>query len=565
MRPRRAYDRRVKSAADLDELLPVRLVRGAADPSILVWALTALLPDLGDEYRAVAVSEILAAARAGAEAEGLAHAAAMVAPYLPQTERTEVLGVGLSAARGMVDPYCRASALAALAPHLAPPDRLAAVTDVVGAALEAEEAGIAVGAVVELAPQLEDDDRAGAAAAAFAALATTEDWEERHDQLARLAPYLPDRLLATALDIALRFDEPDYPGGERDAYNNAAALAALAPRLSTARLAAALTAARAIPDPALRASALMALAPALGDAERGAALRAALAAAGEIRGPNRRACVLVRLAPHLTDVDRASAVATALDAVAALTPRALTLEVAGDLLREDADPHADRCPTAAITISLAAQARAELLTKLAPLLSAEQRHRAGADALETIRQAPLPSPRNELLERLRALAALLPHVPQSTREPAATDAFSVATSITDPTTRAFAIAALAPSLADRLLPEALAAIATPIDFAEPLIQLVPHLPVHLTAEALDAAAQITRPIDRARAIARIADHAGEPWSDLAEAARGALQAATKRGELLAVLDHLAPLIGRLSRTTAREPDHASRTGNSDAP
>jgi len=125
-----------------------------------------------------------------------------------------------------------------------------------------------------------------------------DPWQ-RAEALEKLAPHLPENLLARALAAAR---------GIRDAGDRAQALAALAPHLPPDErpqvLAQALAAARGIRDAGDRAQALAALAPHLPPDERPQVLAEALAAAREIGDAGDRARALAALAPRLAELPR---------------------------------------------------------------------------------------------------------------------------------------------------------------------------------------------------------------------------------------------------------------------
>jgi truncated hemoglobin YjbI len=193
-----------------------------------------------------------------------------------------------------------------------------------------------------------------------------DPWQ-RAEALEKLAPHLPENLLAQALAAAREI---------RDVPVRAWALAALAPHLppdlQPTVLAEALAAARGIRDERWRAQALAALAPHLPPDERPQVLAEALAAAREIGDADDRAEALAALAPHLPPN---------------LLPQALA---AARGIRDE-------------------RWRAQALATLAPHLPPDERPQVLAEALAAAREI------GDADDRAEALAALAPRLAELPR------------------------------------------------------------------------------------------------------------------------------------------------------
>jgi ribosomal protein L17 len=193
--------------------------------------------------------------------------------------------------------------------------------------------------------------------------------------------------------------------------------------------------------------------------------------------------------------------------------------------------------------------RAEALTKLAVMspvgAPAEWKLQVLAEALSAAREIDIPYTRAE------ALAALAPHLADEQKWQVLDEALAAAREIDDPYDRAEALAALAPHLADeqkrQVLDEALAA-AREIDSlytrAEALAALAPHLADEqkrqVLDEALAAAREIGWPYFRAEALAALAPHLVDEQKQQALAAAREIDdpCARAKAALAALAPHL---------------------------
>jgi DNA-directed RNA polymerase subunit F len=187
-------------------------------------------------------------------------------------------------------------------------------------------------------------------------------------------------------------------------------------------------------------------------------------------------------------------------------------------------------------------ARALLLGRMIPYLSATHRLRALNGALNAIEQISGDD------ARTRALIALAPHIdavgslqdlPEGLQQ-----VIQVTFSIERQADRARAFAALAPYLSPELLSEALQIvkdIADDHDRAQTLAKLAPHLPDDLTVAAYGVARELQTPEARATALAVIAPYlsAAARAQALADTLAAALGIADRYERVVALID-LAP-------------------------
>ena len=267
---------RVRAVAALVHALPDTVVSEVleaatrtTDPYVRARAVAALAPGLSDERRGAALRDALAAASTITDPGEQGRALAALAPALPD----ELIPEALDTAATVGDPNERALVLAALAPTL--PDTLVSAAFAVVTSTIAPDARAWV--MVALAPALAGEPRAGALHDALDAASAVTVPAARAGALAALAPALADGPRVGALRVALM-----ATSDIADPHASALLLTALAPLLPDTLLPDALQAASTITDQVARALALAALAP---GEQCVAAFRAALAAAGATADP----------------------------------------------------------------------------------------------------------------------------------------------------------------------------------------------------------------------------------------------------------------------------------------
>ncbi|MBL7489668.1 hypothetical protein I6A60_23110 [Frankia sp. AgB1.9] len=315
-------------------------------------------------------------------------------------------------------------------------------------------------------------------------------------------------------------------------------------RLVEARMwspARALTFARAIPDPARRAEALITLAPHQPQDQRPAVLRQALNAAIAITGSYERAWALTMLAPHLPYelLGFALNAATAFDLPA---HRARVLTALAPCLPEGQRAELLEQALNAATAIDHSDERDRALMELAPHLPDGQHWQSlggtavvdwpestvhtpiqlGPDLLDDLRGLMLNVAIGAFVDqpedRARVLTALAPHLPEDQRTELLEKALNAATTINNPKVRAELLMALAEYMpGDRRSVvfgqalDAATAIPWPDDQSEMLTALVPHLPDELLGPALNLATAIDAPTSRSGVVTEHAPHAVEEW------------------------------------------------------
>ncbi|WP_203899493.1 hypothetical protein [Virgisporangium aliadipatigenens] len=291
-------------------------------------------------------------------------------------------------------------------------------------------------------------------------------------------------------------------------------------------------AARALAGVEWQARALTAVVPHLPDALRAEASDLAVAAAADVPDERGRFHALLALLPH-PEAER-----YAVEAVADMSPDEVRAAIRPD-------PAAFRTPA----LLEAAWSRAGVVSRalLAPLLSAERRAEvlAGALALEVPHQ------------RLEALVALIPHLPEESRAAALDRAWEAADSVADHAvwgamSRVESWRSLVPHLSgerrDAALRTALAAVVAVnrenfVVFE--LLRLAPLMPTDLLAMAVAKVGATRRPCWRAPGLFTLARHLP------AELLPRAVEAATAMGEPYWVGMAMAGIAPRLSADERR--------------
>jgi hypothetical protein len=454
-----------------------------------------------------------------------------LAPRLPEPERMKALHLALDAATAIDNPYFRSLALGRLAQYVAEPHRARVLELALDAAVaigDPREQGEALG---DLAPHLpvnllgsalgaataigdSPPDRAeilgeiaharhvpgphpGQASSSALITAIVDSPSDRAALLGEIADirHLPEaertQALGRLFDIATAIDNP---------YFRAWTLGDLAPYLSGSKrmqvLSLALGSAVTIDDPADRAQALGGLAQRLSEPERKRVLGLALDAAAAIDRPSTRAGMLGALAPHLP----ADLLGRAIDAAAAIDNPFYRARAFGGVAPHLLEP--DRMQVLGLALDAIGciddpYSRARLLGGLAPHLPVDLLRRA-------IDDAAIDNPPGRAL----ALGRLAPHLPVDLLG----RAMDIATAIEDPYFRTRALCRLASHLPVDLVIRALEAAASTIENpsgrVDVLVGLAPRSPeperTQVLGRALDAAAAIDNPTDRARSMTEIA-------------------------------------------------------------
>lgn len=293
-------------------------VKSIADDGDRAATLSRLTPHLPDDLNVAAI----AVAHELASSEARAAALLAIAPYLSATARAQVLAEALAAALAIERWYDRVVALTDLAPHLPDDLQRRALQEAMIAARSLPDEDERRRALIVLVPHLPDDLLADALADAYTlldplqrvpvlgallsrlpaepALRVTQDVidtahnltaaADKATLLATLAPVLPDELMPLAMAVARGVDTP---------YERMHVLTALLPRDPGGLHDDALAAARAVPDQAQRARALLELVAHTSFPARQRILDEALAAALNVGDEYDRASALASLAPYI--------------------------------------------------------------------------------------------------------------------------------------------------------------------------------------------------------------------------------------------------------------------------
>jgi hypothetical protein len=289
----------------LDEMLAqAASARGEVDRSDL---LAYLAPQLSPAQ----VSTALAIARGIVYASSRCRALIALARQLPEAEAPAVFAEAAVAARE--SEYSRPEDLLRLAQAAPLPLRAAALAEAIDAIRQSPHAHHRANWLAEASDLTEDDaERRSLLAGAFTAGAGIRDEFLRAEAVAALAPRLPSDVLPAAVQVAAALDSP---------YDAAKALVGLAPRLveDDAARQAALAAARALKYPIAAAPVFAALAAALPEGQRAGLVSEALALL-DIVDPENRAQELASLASHLPQPERLAVLELAVQAAEAHQP-----------------------------------------------------------------------------------------------------------------------------------------------------------------------------------------------------------------------------------------------------
>ena len=468
-------------------------------------------------------------------------AAALVAlaPRLPVPRRAEAAEQALTAVTASCWDNDLAYALDALAPHLSKPRLDGALAAALATTIHHEGSRATV--LGTLAPHLPE----ALLEQALATATTISDENQRARALGGLAPHLPEPLLTRALSATV---------GSWDQVQ-AEVLGALAPHLPeprrTAVLEQALAAAVAISSDHTRARALGALAPHLPEPLLGKAVDAAAA----ISYKNNRARALGELAPHLPEPRRSALIAEALRAAVATFNTSSGAETLGVLVPHLPEPYRTRILAKVLpaAISIDATSSTSHLKALAPHLPASLLEQALTDASALRSEG----------DRVEALAALAPQLPEPRRTAVLGEALTAAVAISSDYTRQKALAELAPHLAGPLLEQAITA-ATNLKGEHSRAEILGALAPHLTEprrtafleDALTVAiggrrGRLSRQLQRLaeRDLAKLAPHLPAPLLEKALAtgpsASGARAALARRAEILIPAQGVSWFVGFL--------------------
>ena len=346
-------------------------------------------------------------------------------------------------------------------------------------------------------PYLPTERQAQAVLGALDAVNEIYGDEARAQALIALAPYMeavgPLRYLPEGLQQAIHvtfsIENPD---------DRARAFAALAPYLSPELLTEALQAIRDITDDQVRAHTLTRLAPHLPDELQ----VAAYGIAQETAPAEARALALATIAPYLSATARAQALADALVAALAIERRYERVVALADLAPHLPDDLRARALQEAqnATRSIPDEGeRSRALVFLAPYVPDDWLPEAVADAYTIL----------EPDERVPALCALLPRLPDEPRLRVGQDLINLAIALKPPHQKASILAAVAPVLPAPLIDLAVQAatqIDTPYDRMHVLTALLPHQPEHLHSTALEAARAVPNRYQRTSALLELVPH-----------------------------------------------------------
>jgi tetratricopeptide (TPR) repeat protein len=509
--------------------------RRIADPEARLKALLTIHDLLPEAEQPAVLALALAAAAAISVEPSRGRALKGLAPLLPPG----LLEGALAAAAAISSEIRRAEALAGLAPFL-PPDVLGQALAAAGALTDDYARAMVLTALASHLPVTEQPDVLAQALAA----ADGAERGVRGLALDALVPLLPADLLPQALAAVTRDSHALW------------VLVTLAPRLPPDLLRQALAVVTAIPDDYLRAQALAALAPWLPAAEQPAVFDRALAAAIAITRDRSRAEALTALSARVPAAGQRAVVDRALAAATAVTDdrsRADALALlAGGAPEAEQPAVLDRALAAAITVA-DDRARVEAVERLAPRLppgllaqaltaTTAARTVAGTSSTESRNRIAASNAITNDSSRAEALATLAPYLP--------TDLFGqalgAATTITDDQSRGEALAGLAPYLPTDLFGQALGAataIVSDSSRARALAALAPHLPSDLLGRALTAATAIVSDSSRAEALAALAPRL--PAADQPAVVAQALAAATAIADGYACVMTLRALATRL--------------------
>lgn len=428
------------------------------DAASRVRALGALLEYLPVDLQNQAIEMALEAAACCIPSEyARANALSELPPHLPADWHTRLLDIAYE----LEDPDARAMLLGRMIPHLPQTLQHQALIGALNAIERISGDEARTQALIALAPYIDAIGPLhylpeGLQQAMTVTFSITRE-DERARAFAALAPYLSPDLMTEALHAAK---------GIGDDFERARTLGRLAPHLSGDLHVLIYSIARDVPTPAARVAALSAIAPYLPARTSLQALANAMAAAFSIQERYKRVEALVDLAPKLPED---------------LKPRALT----------DALTQVRSIPDE--------NERARALVFLAPHLMPEQLPDALADAYTIL----------EPLERVAALSALMPYLPQAPRLRVAEDAIKLAQAVRPMHHKASILASIAPVIPDMLVDRALQVarlIDTPYDQLHVLVALLPRQPERLLDAALAAAHAVPDQYQRVSALLELIPH-----------------------------------------------------------
>jgi hypothetical protein len=432
-------------------------VRAIQDPASRVRALSALIQNLPPQRQPEAVTWAFEAA------SEISHdmARAMALSDLPPSLPTEFHVRLLSMADDIETPEARALLMGRMIPHISEELQPQALFGALSAIDQISGDDARTSALIQLAPFIESmgplrylpDGLHDTLSVTF----SIEDKGDRARAFAALVPYLSSELLREALHVL------------RDITNErerTIALTRLAQHLPSDLHVAAFAVAQEIRGANARAHALAAIAPYLALNARNQAVGDAMAAALSIHERFDRIMALIDLSPHLSEDLRRRALQEALTATRSL--------------RDESE-------------------RSRALVVLAPHLTPDQLPNALADAYTIL----------EPLDRIPAISALLPYLPDEPRRRVAQDAVNLARAVKPAHHKASILASIAPVLPEDLIDQAVSVadyINTPYDQMHVLAALLPRQPEQLYDAALQTARAVPNRYQRVNALLELAPH-----------------------------------------------------------
>lgn len=255
-------------------------------PEARAAALSAIAPYLGNQARAQALADALAAALAVERRYERVVALVDLAPHLPPDLRTRALSEALTATRSIPDESERGRALVFLAPHLLPEHLADALADAYTILDPMERVPV----LSALLPFLPEEPRERVVQDVIDTANQAARPEHKASMLAAIAPVMPDKLVGVAAQAAVQIHTP---------YDQMHVLTALLPRQPEHLRDAALAAAHAVPDPYQRVSALLELVAHTPPELHYAILEEALETALKVADDYDRASALAHLAPYV--------------------------------------------------------------------------------------------------------------------------------------------------------------------------------------------------------------------------------------------------------------------------
>lgn len=482
---------------------PLALVQSALlpggdelNPAVQVGVLLDLAPQLATPERTRAVpfrQRVLSGIRAITDPASRVRALGAVIEYSRPEHQTDAVTWAFESAAEIRHDMARAMALSSL-PASLPPEfhlRLLDLADTIDAP---DARALLLGRMI---PHLAADLQSDALAGALAAIEQLPSDEARTSALIQLAPHIdamgPLHHLPEGLHDTLAVTFSIASADER-----ARAFAMLAPYLAPELLTEALHVLRDITDAHQRSAVLTRLAPHLPDDLQ----VAAYALAQEIEGGEARARALVAIAPYLSLNARLQSLADALAAALGVEDRYERIMALVDLAPHLPDDLQWRALQEALTASRSLRnetERSRALVFLAPHLVPDQMADAVADAYTIL----------EPLERVPALSALLPYLPDEPRRRVGQDVIKLAGAVKPAHHKAGILASIAPVLPEDLIDDAVRVagyIQTPYDQMHVFTALLPRQPDRLHAAALGVARSVPNRYQRANALLDLVPH-----------------------------------------------------------